>query len=118
MTNKMIKYLNYNEYDFLDNDNFNKFFKDYIFYLKSIFKKNNIEIVKKNKGFYYFSLFLKKNDKYIYFCISDVRFFKNEWFNNILIRICKNENDFKGSQNHYTNLNNIIIAINNLCKGF
>lgn len=41
-------------------------------------------------------------DKWIYFSISDVRFWKDEWCDQILIRTANGPRDFKGGGNHYT----------------
>lgn len=41
----------------------------------------------------------KKTGKFVYFSSSDVRYWKNEWYNNLLIRIAENEKDFTGGSN-------------------
>ncbi len=41
---------------------------------------------------------------FIYMSISDVRFFPNEWKNNILIRQMENDHDWRGKSNNYTDL--------------
>jgi hypothetical protein len=53
---------------------------------------------------------------YIYFSTSDVRHFKNEWYENILIRSAKNEKDFKGGANGYTTLNDFNKDIERMMK--
>lgn len=47
-----------------------------------------------------------KNPKYAYFSISDVRHFKNEWYDNILLRSAKRLDDFTGGANGFTTLEN------------
>lgn len=42
--------------------------------------------------------------RFIYLSISDVRFWENEWFSNILIRTMDRCNDWTGGLNHYTTL--------------
>lgn len=60
-----------------------------------------------NRGHYDISGVIKTNtDKFIYFSTSDVRYFKNEWYNNILIRTMAHDKDWRGGQNQYTNLEN------------
>ena len=83
-------------------EDFNIFFRE----IKKFIKKNlpsEIELVKMDKNHYYFSGFLKnkKNGKYIYFSVSDVRFFKDDWYYNVLVRTAKDENDYTGGCNNY-----------------
>lgn len=42
--------------------------------------------------------------EYVYFSISDVRHFPNDWYSNILIRTAKDDRDYTGGPNHYTSL--------------
>lgn len=67
------------------------------------------------KGHYDLFGFIELNDKFIYFSISDVRFFQNEWSTNILIRTAKNNTDYTGGSNCYTSLSNFL---NNILKLF
>ena len=62
------------------------------------------ELVTWNVGHYDISGFIKRGDKYVYFSISDVRYFKNEWYNNILVRTAKDTNDYTGGSNNYVSL--------------
>ena len=48
--------------------------------------------------------FLKMDGKYVYFRISDVRYWQDEWATNILIRTAKNVWDYHGGPNHYTTI--------------
>ena len=41
---------------------------------------------------------------YIYFSCSDVRHWRNAWYNNILIRTAKSDKDYTGGSNGYTTL--------------
>lgn len=87
----------------------------YINYLRELCKECGWELVKINRNHYEFSVFFKyKENKYVYFAISDVRYFKNEWYYHILIRTAKDDNDYCGGQNNYTSLNTLTIDINNL----
>ena len=43
-------------------------------------------------------------DRFIYFSISDVRFFPNEWYKNILIRTMSHETHWTGGRNQCTTL--------------
>ena len=65
------------------------------------------KLVQWNVGHYYISGFIKNEDnKYVYFSISDVRYFRNDWYNNILVRTAKDENDYTGGSNNFTSLEN------------
>lgn len=102
---------NYLNYEFSSGgytgEDYKKFERLYINYLKSLLKENGWELVKVNKNHYEFSAFFLCNNKYIYFSISDVRFWNNNWYNKILLRTAKNDTDYTGGQNLYTSLPNL-----------
>ena len=86
-------------------DDYKTFQTKYINYLKSVCKDNHWQLVNVNKNHYCFSAFIKSaENKCVYISISDVRYFSNEWYNHILIRTAKNEQDYRGGFNHYTTL--------------
>ena len=68
--------------------------------VKKSLKEAGFNHIKVSNGFYYFSGFAVKNDKVIYFSISDVRSFPD---NKILLRTAKDFNDFTGGSNNYAN---------------
>lgn len=76
--------------------------------LKNYIKKNiaPLQLVSFLRGHFYCSGFVRNpvNGKYAYFSIPDVRHFKNEWHNNLLIRTAKNDKDYAGGSNSYCNL--------------
>ena len=77
----------------------------YINYLKSLCRENGWTLVKINKGHYEFSAFIQdQNQNYVYFSISDVRYWQDQWYNRILIRGARDANDYRGGQNQYTDL--------------
>ena len=81
------------------------FQRKYINYLHSLCKERHWSLVNVGKNHYCFTAFIKTNDDlYVYISIPDVRFWKNEWYNHILIREAKNEKDYHGGRNHYTTL--------------
>jgi hypothetical protein len=43
-----------------------------------------------------------------------VRFFRNDWYNHILIRTALDEKDYHGGYNNYTSLPNLKSAVGNL----
>ena len=59
------------------------------------------EIVDWSKGHFFISCFIKNKEtsKFMYLSTSDVRFFLDEWYNNILIRTAKHEKDYTGGGN-------------------
>ena len=79
----------------------------YINFLRSLCKEKGWELVNIGRNHYCFSCFMKNKDKYIYLSISDVRYFRNEWYSNILVRTAKHEKDYHGGSNCYTNLPNL-----------
>lgn len=109
------KYLNY-EFSSggYTGEDYKKFERLYINYLKALLKNNGWELVKVNKNHYEFSAFFLCNNKYIYFNVSDVRFFSNSWYNKVLIRTAKSQTDYSGGSNNYTSLVNLEKSIRRL----
>ena len=68
-----------------------------------------LEIINWSNGHFYCSAFLKnkETEKFVYLSISDVRHFKNDWYDNILVRTAKNEKDYTGGSNRTATINNI-----------
>ena len=66
--------------------------------LKRMALENKLEIHSFSKNHYEFSAVLKdsKEDRFIYVGISDVRFFVNDWYKNVLIRTMKHDKDWTG----------------------
>lgn len=78
---------------------------------KNFLKKNlpaGYSIAKWNKNHYQFSCVIEKNGKYVYLSISDVRYWQNEWFTNILVRTMKHDADWTGGHNQYASIFNLI----------
>lgn len=85
---------------------------DYIQFQKEMRKdlrkqaeQNNMVLHSFNKNHYEFTAVLKdkETDNFMYVSISDVRFWKNEWYNHVLIRTMEHEKDWTGGSNHYCN---------------
>ena len=96
---------------------YKSFERKYINYLKSIAKEYGWNVVNVGKNHYEFSLFFENNGKFVYVSISDVRYFKNEFWNRILYRTAKSEKDYTGGRNCYTNIGNLKYAIYGLLGG-
>ena len=80
----------------------------YLNYLKVMCRENHWRLVNVGKNHYCFSAFIKSaENKCVYISISDVRYFNNEWYNNILIRTAKNETDYRGGFNYRTSLDGL-----------
>lgn len=114
------KYLNYEfSSGCYTGEDYKTFERKYINYLKGICKNEGWELIKVNKNHYEFSAFFKYENKFKYMSISDVRFFKNEWYNHILFRTAKSEKDYTSGTNLYTTLPLLRLAIKNMSnKGF
>ncbi len=75
------------------------------------------KLVSFSRGHFYVSGFIQNSaGKYVYFSIRDVRFFKNAWCTNILIRTAKNDKDFTGGANCFCDLINFGANIAYLLK--
>lgn len=87
-------------------DDYKSFSRKYRNLLKRLCKEKGYELVWFHDNHYEFTCMFKSGEKYIYFSISDVRYWKNEWFNQILVRYAINEKDYGGwhSVNDYTTL--------------
>lgn len=100
-------------------DDYKSFQTKYINFLRSICKQNHWQLVNVGRNHYCFSAFIKSaENKCIYISISDVRFFANEWYNNILIRTAKNEQDYHGGFNHRTTLKELEMKAMELLEDF
>lgn len=100
-------------------DDYKSFQTKYINFLRSICKQNHWQLVNVGRNHYCFSAFIKSaENKCVYVSISDVRFFTNEWYNNILIRTAKNEQDHHGGFNHRTTLKELEMKAMELLEDF
>lgn len=103
------KYLNHEfSSGFYTGEDYKTFQAKYIGFLKSVCRDNHWRLVNVGKNHYCFSAFIKSaENKCVYISISDVRYFNNEWYDHILIRTAKDEQDYRGGFNHYTLLDNL-----------
>ena len=100
-------------------EDYKSFQTKYINFLRSICKQNHWQLVNIGRNHYCFSAFIKSaENKCVYISISDVRFFTNEWYNNILIRTAKNEQDYHGGFNHRTTLKELEMKAMELLEDF
>lgn len=100
-------------------DDYKSFQTKYINFLRSICKQNHWQLVNVGRNHYCFSAFIKSaENKCVYVSISDVRFFTNKWYSNILIRTAKNEQDYYGGFNHRTTLKELEMKAMELLEDF
>ena len=100
-------------------EDYKSFQTKYINFLRSMCKQNHWQLVNVGRNHYCFSAFIKSaENKCVYVSISDVRFFTNEWYNNILIRTAKNEQDYYGGFNHRTTLKELEMKAMELLEDF
>jgi hypothetical protein len=100
-------------------DDYKSFQTKYINFLRSICKQNHWQLVNVGRNHYCFSAFIKSaENKCVYVSISDVRFFTNEWYSNILIRTAKDEQDYYGGFNHRTTLKELEMKAMELLEDF
>lgn len=85
------------------------FQRNYRSVLKDIGKDIKFELYSFNKNHYEFSAVMKSNltNQFYYISISDVRYWKNEWANNILYRTMEHDHDWTGGINRYSSLENL-----------
>lgn len=84
---------------------YSDFFRDLKKHIKSILPEGS-ELVNFKPNHFDGSGFVKRGDKYVYISISDVRYFKDQWYNQMLIRTAKHDKDWTGGSNGYTDLPN------------
>lgn len=65
---------------------------------------------------YEFSAVVEKNGKFAYVRISDVRFFKNHWFNQVLFRTMQHDKDWTGGRNQYCTWTELPECLNSLLE--
>lgn len=87
---------------------FKQFCKDAKAYLKKGFANRGIEMTEFRAGHYDFSGFCRKNGRCVYFSYSVSRglpldFTRRDALQGVLYRLAKDEKDYRGEQNHFTN---------------
>jgi hypothetical protein len=84
--------------------------------VKRLLKGFDIQI---SVGHFYVSGFVSQGDKHVYFSVSDVRHFSDDWYNHVLVRTAKDTKDYHGGSNNYTTLPQLRQAVENLMeRGF
>jgi hypothetical protein len=88
---------------------FIQFSRDFRSDLRAMLVKTDWMIDTLSVGHFYISGFLKhmKTGEFVYISISDVRFFRDEWYNQMLVRTAKSNTDYTGGANGHTNFTGI-----------
>jgi len=82
---------------------FAKFASDFKKFIKGQLSPDQCLLVW-SRGHFYVSGFINQGERFVYFSVSDVRHFFNDWYYHILVRTAKNEKDYTGGVNHYATL--------------
>jgi hypothetical protein len=82
---------------------YHEFHRLFIKAIKSAIPRD-AKLVNVSRNHYESSGFVERQGKYVYFSISDVRYFPGKWYNDILIRTAEHERDYTGGSNGYTTL--------------
>ena len=95
---------NWIDFEFESSSGLTKEFAQFARDFKKHIKNNlpdNYELVNFYRGHFFCSGFIKNlaTDKFMYFSTSDVRYFRNSWYNDILIRTAEREKDYTGGRN-------------------
>lgn len=69
--------------------------------LKALCEKEGLQLHTFHPNHYEFSAVVTDGERFGYISISDVRYWKNEWFNKVLIRTMKHSKDWTGGNNYY-----------------
>lgn len=103
---KKWKDVNIEDWGGITSDEYKQFQRNYKSVLKDISKQIGFELYSFNSNHYDFSAVMKSNttNMYYYISIPDVRYFKNEWAENILYRTMEHEKDWTGGSNRYSSL--------------
>jgi hypothetical protein len=83
------------------------FYNEIVKYIKQAIGKDYKLII--GRGHFYFSGFLqnKKTEKWCYFSGADVRYSRDGWYNNLLMRTATDNKDYAGGRNDQSTLPNI-----------
>jgi hypothetical protein len=86
--------------------------------LKAMAEENGFVLHGFSKGHYEFSAVLKdkETETYIYVSISDVRFFPNKWWYEVLYRTMAHEKDWTGGSNCFCRWSDIGVKARQLVK--
>ena len=96
-------------------EEFASFNRDY----RSWVKKNlpeGADLVAWSRGHFECSGFIERAGRFVYFHTSDVRFFPDGWYNDILVRTAKSAKDYAGGMNQSTPLSRFTQVVDGLLR--
>lgn len=73
--------------------------------LKKMAANMGAELASFNANYFEYSAFFKKDDKFIYVRVGDVRL--NDWYNDVLYRTAAHDKDWHGGTNHCCSYDNL-----------
>ena len=89
-------------------DDYKTFQTQYLKYIKDVCDAHGWSLIGRNRNHYEFSAVIQRTDGvYVYVSISDVRYFKNGWYKDILVRTMKHATDWKGNTNNSCTLDEL-----------
>lgn len=96
-------------------EEFAAFDRDYRSWVKKNLPKG-AALVAWSRGHFECSGFIERAGRFVYFHTSDVRFFPDGWYNDILVRTAKSAKDYTGGANQSTPLSRFTQVADNLLK--
>lgn len=96
---------------------YKKFFADLKTVVKDFAKEHDWDEVILNPNWYTASGFIRKGDKWVYYSVSDLRYFEKQWRTNVLIRTAEDNRDYIGGNNQYTTLDKFADNVDLLFEG-
>jgi hypothetical protein len=89
---------------------FKQFVRDFRSELNEQCKRHGMKLHTLYPNHYDLSGFLlnPESNRLVYFNISDVRYFKNEWYDNVMYRNARHDKDWTGGGNQYTSLEDLV----------
>ena len=94
-------------------EEFASFNRDFSSWVKKNLPKGSA-LVAWSRGHFECSGFIERAGKFVYFHISDVRFFPDGWYNDILVRTAKSAKDYTGGSNRSTRLSYFTRVVDDL----
>ena len=91
------------------------FQEGFITFIKDLCYENDAEVTRILRGHYELSLFIKKDGKYTYIAIPDVRG-NQDWYYHLLFRFARSDKDLNSGRNRYVSLDVLTRDFNKLLR--
>ena len=100
---------NIEDYGSETSPSYRKFENEFKKLLSDMSEKTPFSLHQFNKNHYEFSAVMKsESGRFYYISIADVRYFPEEWHYKILYRTMEHDKDWRGGQNRYTRLEELV----------